>query len=136
MTDNYEDLDSLREQQSIRRTNMANMSDMQRPAAPAGSPLPSVGRIVHYYAYGSPGGEYAAGVARAAVITEVDTLGNPESPVGLCVLNPTGVFFNQHVRFGMGPGHWNWPPYVSPQTVQINTGYQQPPAVGYPKDKP
>ncbi len=75
--------------------------------------VPSVGRVVHYYAYGTPGGEFPAGVARAAIVTEVDEHGNHESPVGLAVLNPTGLFFNRHIPYGPAePGHWGWPPYV------------------------
>jgi hypothetical protein len=54
---------------------------------------PSVGRIVHYVSYGTPGGEYGQ-ACRAATITEVDEDG---STVGLCVTNPTGLFFDQHV---------------------------------------
>ncbi|WP_328856898.1 hypothetical protein OG579_17020 [Williamsia herbipolensis] len=32
--------------------------------------------------------------------------------VGLCVLNPTGQFFNRDVAYAEEPtpGHWNWPP--------------------------
>jgi hypothetical protein len=76
---------------------------------------PSVGRIVHYQAYGTPGGEYKS-EPRAAIITSV-----PESlirgtgrPVDLCVLNPTGMFFNLKVPFSETPkpGCWNWPPRV------------------------
>lgn len=54
-------------------------------------PTPSVGRIVHYVAYGTPGGEYPK-ACRAATVTEVD----PEDPdrVGLFVANPTGLFFH------------------------------------------
>lgn len=72
--------------------------------------VPSVGRIVHYQSYGTPKGEYKP-LPRAAVVTEVDEDG---STVGLCVLNPTGQFFNQHVPFSVDPepGHWNWPPRV------------------------
>jgi hypothetical protein len=81
--------------------------------------VPSVGRFVHYFAYGTPGGEFPAGVARAAVVTQVDDPGNPESALGLCVLNPTGMFFNLHVPYGPGkPGHWDWPPYVPPVEAQ------------------
>jgi hypothetical protein len=71
---------------------------------------PSVGRIVHYQSYGTPGGEYSS-VPRAAVVTDV-TEGS--STVGLCVLNPTGMFFNRDVPFSAEPkpGHWNWPPRV------------------------
>lgn len=57
---------------------------------------PSIGRIVHYVSYGTPGGEFPS-VCRAAVVTEVE-LGVPTSlggeRVGLAVLNPTGMFFH------------------------------------------
>jgi hypothetical protein len=69
--------------------------------------IPTVGRIVHYVAYGTPGGEFAAGAHRAAIITAVDGI----DTVGLCVLNPTGMFFNlvvPHDGAG-GPGTWHWP---------------------------
>ena len=69
---------------------------------------PIVGRIVIYFSFGTPGGEYPS-AARAAIITEVDEPDNPESAVGLCVLNPTGLFFNQHVPFGTAGGQWHWP---------------------------
>lgn len=78
---------------------------------------PSIGRIVHYQSYGTPGGEYLP-EPRAAVITDVsDSFGtseHPETRVGLCVLNPTGMFFTRGVRFAEEPkpGHWNWPPRV------------------------
>lgn len=70
---------------------------------------PSIGRIVHYQSYGTPGGEYLP-EPRAAVITEVAEDGS----VGLAVLNPTGFFFNRGVPFAEAPtpGHWNWPPRV------------------------
>jgi hypothetical protein len=69
---------------------------------------PSVGRIVHYVAYGTPGGEYKAGAHRAAVVTEVFT---PEC-VSLCILNPTGLFFATSVmqdETAERPGTWHWP---------------------------
>ncbi len=75
-------------------------------------PLPTVGRIVHYIAFGTPGGEFPAGVPRAAIITEVDEPENHESPVGLCVLNPTGQYFNRHTPQGSKPGCWQWPERV------------------------
>lgn len=76
---------------------------------------PSVGRVVHYQAYGTPGGEYKS-VPRAAIITDVTS--NPEV-VSLCVLNPTGMFFNTAVPYsGDGePGCWSWPPFVPPAKV-------------------
>lgn len=81
---------------------------------------PSVGRIVHYVAYGTPGGEFPAGICRAAIITEVDNrpaLGEHDPPgtfVGLCVLNPTGQFFNRAVPYdeGKAAGTWHWPERV------------------------
>ncbi|ABS03211.1 hypothetical protein [Kineococcus radiotolerans] len=73
---------------------------------------PSVGRVVHYQSYGTPGGEYLP-APRAAVITAV-----PDSiegmTVSLAVLNPTGLFFGVEVPHAEDdvptPGHWNWPP--------------------------
>jgi hypothetical protein len=78
---------------------------------------PSVGRIVHYVAYGTPGGEFPAGVCRAAVVTEVAGFGEkmraPDAPVtiGICVVNPTGLFFNRDILHDEGkkPGTWHWP---------------------------
>jgi hypothetical protein len=69
---------------------------------------PSVGRIVHYQSFGTPGGEYLP-APRAAVVTQVN---GEAGSVGLCILNPTGQFFNQSVPYSAEPkpGHWNWPP--------------------------
>lgn len=58
---------------------------------------PSIGRIVHYVSYGTPGGEYTK-QCRAAVITEV----KDDNTVSLCVLNPTGQFFNQDLPYHDG----------------------------------
>lgn len=74
---------------------------------------PSVGRIVHYVSYGTPGGEYAS-ECRAAVITEVVPIARGSATVGvsLCVLNPEGQFFNRNVQQdeeGRGRGTWHWP---------------------------
>ncbi len=70
---------------------------------------PSVGRIVHYQSYGTPGGEYKS-LARAALVTQV----NEDGTVGLCIVNPTGLFFTPSVVFSEenAPGTWNWPPRV------------------------
>jgi hypothetical protein len=73
--------------------------------------------MIAYYAYGTPGGEFPAGVARAAVITEVDEPGNPASSIGIAVLNPTGLFFNRGIKkvtYPSQPGCWDWPVYVPP----------------------
>lgn len=63
---------------------------------PVTAPTPfetAIGKSVHYVSYGTPGGEYKS-ECRAAVITKV----NGPVDVDLCVLNPTGVFFNQNVE--------------------------------------
>lgn len=79
--------------------------------------IPSVGRVVHYVAYGTPGGEFPAGVHRAAIITEIyGPQESPSSSVGLCVINPTGLFFKASIAFdptGQAPGTWHWPEYVA-----------------------
>lgn len=79
---------------------------------------PTVGRIVHYTSYGTPGGEYHS-ECRAAVVTHVhwdateDGTGI-EEVVSLAVLNPEGMFFNQDVRRQVDAhaptgGTWHWP---------------------------
>jgi hypothetical protein len=89
---------------------------------------PSVGRIVHYVSYGTPGGEYAS-ECRAAVVTETSL--NPELPdvVSMFVMNPEGIFLSRGVPYHEGdPGHdhtgeqvpalsyrggtWHWPERV------------------------
>lgn len=81
-------------------------------------PVAGVRRMVTYWAYGTPGGEYPALADRAAIITcvypEPPDLADPEVlHVGLCVLSPTGVFFNQLVPYTPYDepkgGHWSWP---------------------------
>jgi len=95
---------------------------------------PSVGRIVHYVSYGTPGGEYTS-QCRAATITEVgawitvdtkpaDSYSTSEGrPIryaeqwyyadacALEVSNPTGLFFNtcKHDEDGKAGGTWHWP---------------------------
>lgn len=82
--------------------------------------IPSVGRTVHYTSYGTPGGEYGK-ECRAAIITEVN-LAVDGTSIGLAVLNPTGMFFNNIVDYdtacsdGSGNvvneltgGTWHWP---------------------------
>jgi hypothetical protein len=82
------------------------------------SQQPTVGRIVHYQSYGTPGGEFLP-EPRAAIITQVhdDSGLSPEGGVphvGLAVLNPTGLFFQNRLPYSPEPkpGHWNWPPRV------------------------
>jgi len=86
------------------------------------SQTPSVTRMVHYVSYGTSGGEYTK-ECRAAVVTEVE--GRAVRPpdmeetdmwvVGLCVMNPTGLFFRQHVvqmEDAHDGGTWHWPERV------------------------
>lgn len=68
---------------------------------------PSIGRIVHYFSYGTPGGEYK-NEQRAAIVTGVVD----DETVHLCVLNPTGMFFNMNAKKGTSGGQWDWPPRV------------------------
>jgi hypothetical protein len=86
------------------------------------SQQPSVGRIVHYVSYGTPGGEYPS-VCRAAVITAVDNYQTPAvnddghhtGHVSLAVLNPEGMFFNRSVlqsETAHKGGTWHWPERV------------------------
>lgn len=78
---------------------------------------PSVGRIVHYLAYGTPGGEFPK-TARAAVVTEVpeDFAYDGNTCIGLAVLNPQGMFFNAKVPYAHPAdskgGTWSWPPRI------------------------
>lgn len=74
---------------------------------------PTVGRIVHYRSYGTPGGEYHS-ECRAAIVTHVHWDATPdgrdiEEVVSLAVMNPEGMFFNQDVRPGTTGGTWHWP---------------------------
>lgn len=94
---------------------------------------PTVGRMVHYRSYGTPGGEYQP-QCRAAVITEVGSWVDGEvtptgdgtrtveqtwyeEAVGLSVQNPTGLFFDRGILHaepadhpdGLPGGTWHWP---------------------------
>lgn len=86
---------------------------------------PRVGDRVHYVSHGTPGGEYLK-ECRAADVTEVPPgVTNPQT-IGLCVLNPGGLFFNRSntrddgQMLAAGPtslcgaldyrgGSWHWP---------------------------
>jgi len=76
---------------------------------------PSVGRIVHYRAHGSPDGTHKPAM-RAAIISgtyEDQTGAVDHQKVDLVVLNPTGLFFNVGCQFdGERGGTWAWPPRV------------------------
>ena len=73
---------------------------------------PSVGRIVHYVSYGTPGGEFVS-QCRAAIVAGIPSAVwvKEGQPVDLVVLNPTGLFFNrcpqdEDTKRG---GTWHWP---------------------------
>lgn len=74
--------------------------------------LATVGKIVHYVSFGTPGGEYES-TCRAAIVTEVDAEEGDLGTMILCVLNPTGLFFNRVPFDPAGaPGTWHWPERV------------------------
>jgi hypothetical protein len=93
-----------------------------------GPEMPIIGDTVHYVAYGTPGGEYAQ-ACRAATVTQLGgwidvheslfPIATPDEPddhgmyrtlrqrwdptaLGVCVLNPGGMFFNTIIPFGEG----------------------------------
>lgn len=73
--------------------------------------MPTVGRTVHYVSLGSAGGEYPS-VCRAAIVTESGDRRSADADlakVGLCVLNPEGLFFNRGVSYSTErkPGTWH-----------------------------
>ena len=79
---------------------------------------PSVGRDVHYVARGSADGRFPP-VCRAAKVTEVNMADS--RLVGLCVINPTGLFFHPldgnpggcwQDEEGHEGGTWHWPERV------------------------
>lgn len=73
---------------------------------------PTVGRIVHYQSYGTPGGEYQP-EPRAAIVTQVTGLATATGQfVSLLVLYPNGSSNKAKVPYAEEPtpGHWNWPP--------------------------
>lgn len=96
---------------------------------------PSVGRVVHFVSHGTPvrgdGSQAYTSECRAAIVTGVyhraDDPTQLADRVDLAVLNPTGMFFNQHVAYDAGGtsdtpgaptgrsyegGTWHWPERV------------------------
>ncbi len=71
---------------------------------------PSIGRIVHYQKYGTPGGELKA-EPNPAIITKI--LNEETQECQLFVIYPNGLYFNP-TPFSEEPkpGHWSWPPRV------------------------
>lgn len=104
------------------------MTSTPAQIAPGDPPVPTVVDRVHYVSYGTPAGEYVS-TCRAAIVTVVEhdstSQGARRPTVGLCVLNPTGMFFNAAVPYHAGVGHddtdaaaadlsypggtWHWP---------------------------
>jgi hypothetical protein len=85
---------------------------------------PSVGRIVHYVSYGTPGGEFHS-ECRAAIIAAVPKLSPDDAAqknieqwaeeADLVVFNPTGLFFNLgcvQSEYDHRGGTWHWPERV------------------------
>ena len=85
--------------------------------------IPSVGRIVHYVSYGTPGGEYAS-ACRAAVVTGVEPVSDgtwAQAEIEawdymtyechLFVMNPSGTFFNRcwQDEANRRGGTWHYP---------------------------
>lgn len=71
---------------------------------------PSIGRMVHYMRYGSPGGEHKAEPS-PAVITQI--LDAETGKCQLFVMNPNGVYHNAtEYSEEPKPGCWSWPPFV------------------------
>lgn len=84
---------------------------------------PTIGALVHYVSYGTPGGEYKQ-ECRAAIITAIPPHlltepmdGCPNGTNGewlasLAVLNPTGMYFNENLPLDQeekSGGSWHWP---------------------------
>lgn len=83
---------------------------------PKNTQQPSICRMVHYQAHGSPNGQHKS-EPRAAVITGLhkNDAGELEwDKVDLFVMNPNGVFLNTACPFDNdgAPGTWRWPPKV------------------------
>ncbi len=71
---------------------------------------PSVGRIVHYQRFGSPGGEHKAEPSPAIITKVID---EATYQCQLFVMNPNGLYFNDTpYSEDPKPGHWSWPPRI------------------------
>ena len=69
---------------------------------------PSIGRIVVYNHPGSADGKFAA-LQSPGIVQAV----NEDGTIKMIVFSVYGgLFFNQNVAQGTGPGQWNWPERV------------------------
>ncbi|MEU1432148.1 hypothetical protein ABZ412_34280 [Nocardia sp. NPDC005746] len=69
---------------------------------------PTVGRVVHYQSYGTPGGEHVP-APQAAIVTKAEGY-----LVSLAVFYDNGISFKSEVPHAENDepaaGCWNWPP--------------------------
>lgn len=71
------------------------------------NPKASIGRVVIYMKYGTPGGEHKAEPS-PAIITKV--INEDTQECQLFVMNPNGVYFNScQYSEDPKPGCWSWP---------------------------
>jgi hypothetical protein len=76
-----------------------------------------IGSTVHYQSHGTPvredGTQAHPSKCRAAIVTAVpdnyDATDRDTWDLSLAVLNPSGLFFDQGVPHGPGPGGWHEP---------------------------
>lgn len=75
---------------------------------------PSIGRIVLYQRHGSPNGQHKSEPSPAIVTAVFDGASNAEGIVDLCVINPSGIYFDRGTPYNAdgAPGTWRWPPRV------------------------
>lgn len=75
---------------------------------------PTVGRIVHFQTYGTPGGEHPSEPVAAMITRIMEPADISPGAVDLCVFYPNGLSFKQAVNQADEPtaGRWNWPPRV------------------------
>lgn len=73
------------------------------------SPLPTIGRTVHFQTHGTLGGEHPSQTV-AAIVTGI----HPAAAADLFVIYPNGTSHKEMVPWASEPtpGHWNWPPRV------------------------
>lgn len=87
---------------------MGDFSDQAiSPAVHQVHPPLRIGSVVHYVSRGSADGVFSP-ACRAATVTEI----HDDDTVSLCVLNPTGISFHDHLEHDEDTrpgGTWHWP---------------------------